>query len=186
MSRMITTAFYQDRPEWSELIKENRLLFCRLSDGYEVRTERKCSTVILDRTLYIIESLMRYDKVIWIDADAVILHEIHEEHLPDELSMAHDIGGLNDGVCITVKADLPMWNIMYKMLPFYSDNPMQSQAVLRDMKTIHKIIPLDEWNARWVKEYAKIIHYAGVKNQFEMVKRACEGAKTRLLDGVNL
>jgi len=192
MSIMITTMLYpesQQKDEWKLLLWHNRDTFCRLTDGFVIQSIVKSNgDPFLERIELIISCLKAYDRVLWLGADCVCLHEIHEEDLPNELAMAHDIGGLNDDVLITVKDDLPMWEIMKFCYPLYKDNKMRGQALMNDMKTMHKILPLDQWNARWTKEYTKVIHYPGLPLdvQFENVKRACIGAQERLLDGVKL
>lgn len=192
MSIMVTTLMYpesEQKNEWVELIRQNRETFCRLSDGFGIARDPKVGgNPCLERIEIIIECLQEYGKVLWLGADCVCLHEIHEVDLPNELAMAHDIGGLNDDVLVTVAADLPMWKIMRQVFPLYEKNPMLSQAIMNDMKTAHKILPLDQWNARWTKEYTKVIHYPGlsIEGQFTNVKRACLGAQVRLLDGVKL
>jgi hypothetical protein len=190
MSLMITVADYPAHPEWADLIRANRKRFCKLGHGFQVvdmvdeRLKKEFSDTTgpsWARIDLIIEGLKNVGRVIWVDADAVLLNDICESDLPNCLAMAHDAGGINDGITVTVKQNINMWRIVKIVSPIYKNHPVMAQGVMQDMNPIHEVLALDVWNARWDCSYAKIRHFVGMPNdvQFGLVKAECERLKNR-------
>lgn len=179
-STMLTVANYPQYNDWDLVIGKNRAKRCKLNCWFVTSAVTNTLGATWERIDLIIDSLARYDRVIWVDADAVLMQDIHEEDLPEQLAFAHDAGGINDGITITVKRDLPMWEIIRDVAPRYKDHPVMVQGIIKDINPIHEILPLDMWNARWWNNYCKIIHFPGMEyeDQYKNVVEACRRSGT--------
>ena len=175
-SIMLTICEYPDHPDWKMMIHHNRDRYCKLLGGqlvcttFEVSPSRLCWARIPN----ILEALEAHDRVMWVDADAVLCGDINEEDLPDRLAFAHDAGGINDGITVTVKKDIPLWKAVWGLRDLYANHPIDVNGVFRDINPIHDILALDMWNSRWENHYMKIRHFPGEVNRYEKVKAECE------------
>ena len=181
MSIMLTIAHYPDNLQWEELLAANRKRFCKLSNGFgiDLRNAMPGWNPSFGRVGLVLHFLRRGTRVLWVDADAVLLNDISEADLPDRLAFAHDAGGINDGVFVTTPKDIPMWELVETCLPSFKNHPTMVQPIIQGMNPIHDILALDLWNARQWNSYAKIIHFAGEPNRFELVKEACLKVKDK-------
>lgn len=175
MSVLVTIAQYPDNPEWLDLLVANRRRFCKLDHNFCIQhnVEMPGWNPSFGRVKLILHFLKMKLKVLWVDADAVLLNDITEADLTDRLAFAHDAGGINDGVFVTTPKDIPMWEIVQHALPAFKNNPTMVQPIVQGMNPIHDVLALDLWNARQWNNYAKIIHFAGEPNRFDLVKHAC-------------
>lgn len=180
---MLTIADYPDHPDWAEMIRANRDRFCKLVGGYVVYefTPPIDTGRMWVRVPLILEMLEAYDRVMWVDADAVLFDMVNEEDLPDRLAFAHDAGGINDGVTVTVKRDVLLWKVIWELRHLKDSDPiiqgLHANGVLRSVNPAHDVLPLDLWNSRWPNFYMKIRHFAAENNRYELVKRACGGER---------
>jgi len=178
---MLTVAEYLDHPDWAVMIKANREQHCHLEGKYELYDSNPTVKlhVCWSRVPLILEKLKGgYDRVVWVDADAVLYGSVTEDDLPDRLAFAHDAGGINDGVTVTVKRDIPMWEAVYGLrYEMTNYNGLHVNGILRAINPIHDVLALDMWNARWPTHYMKIRHFAGEMGRYESVKRACGGER---------
>jgi hypothetical protein len=182
MSVMLTIADYPDHPDWFEAIKKNREKFCKLDNGCIVLPKSPWPDLRphWGRVAMILSTLEQFNRAVWVDADAVLLQPIMEADLPDTLAFADDCGGINDGITVTVKHDLPMWKIIDAVKHLYVDHLVQVQGILKDMNPVHKVLPLDIWNNRWDSEwtrsYAKIAHFPFGPDKYNLVMKVCQYA----------
>ena len=180
---MITVAYYPNDCELVDLIIQNRQRFSvGLAESYvcsELHKDAKGMLPTWSRVPAIIDLLDAFDRVIWVDADAVLMNNIMESDLPEQLAFAHDGGGINDGITVTVKRDLYMWKVIWATRHWF---PNQQHA-LHELNPLHTILPLDVWNNRWDSDwtdhFAKIAHFPFGPDKWNLVKRVIKRLEIR-------
>ena len=119
MSIMLTIAQYPEFPDWGDMVVANRKRFCKLDSGFGIQFESAMPgwNPSFGRVAAVLHYLHKGMRVMWVDADAVLFNDVYEQDLPDRLAFAHDAGGINDGVFVTTPKDIPMWELVDKLLP---------------------------------------------------------------------